>query len=41
MKWEKHLPGSNGINSLGILPTPQNVWQKGAEGIFLAYLLSL
>ena len=32
MNWE------NGMNPLGILPIPQNIWPKGPEGIFLAYL---
>ena len=32
MNWE------NGMNPLGILPIPQNIWPKGPEDIFLAYL---
>ena len=26
--------GGNGMNPLGILPTPQNVWPKGLEDIY-------
>ena len=30
--------GENGIYPLGILPVPQNIWQKGPEDLFLAYV---
>ena len=30
--------GKNGINPFGILPVPQNIWQKGPEDLFLAYV---